>query len=107
MDAVSELIGKHPVDHPLALDPRGSFERRRNDFHAKVRLSLRARANMPGVQVGLINDVEQSRSKRISQLGFNRICDTHNPIHIESVPLLRVNPLHYSILASDLQRHAR
>ena len=83
MDTISELIRKHPVDHPLALHSGGPFESRRDDLDAEMRLSLRARANMSGVQVGLIDDVETVWRERVGQLGLNRICDTHISIHIE------------------------
>lgn len=49
-----EFGGERPVDPAVGVDPRQSAERRRANSDAEMRLSLRPRARMTGVQPGFI-----------------------------------------------------
>ena len=70
MDLVAHDILESAVDQALPLDRALAFEPSRDDNGPKVATALSG-ANVPDMQVALVNHVDVDRSQTLAQLGFD------------------------------------
>lgn len=65
VQALGELAGQRPVDHPMGLDAALAAERLGGDFDAKMGLAAGSVADMTGVKMRFVIDLERGRKKSI------------------------------------------
>jgi hypothetical protein len=74
-----QLLGQGRINHTLPLDPPKAGEGGGDDMDAKMGLPFGPRADMPGMQMGLVDDFERLGSERSLQLAFDFANDLHLP----------------------------
>jgi hypothetical protein len=76
MDRPGKLFGKRRVDHPVPLNPAPAGKGGRHQSDTEMRLPLRPRPRMPGVQMRLVDHPEAIGAESNLQLlldpGLNR-----------------------------------
>ena len=77
MDPAGQLLREDSVDQPLAVDPRLPLEGPGDDLDAKMTFAFRPRADMAGVQMGLVNDLKPRGSEARGQLPANLVGHAH------------------------------
>ena len=79
MNGTLHLVGKSLVDKPVPLDSRKPRKVRRDDDHVKVTATA-CRADMTGMQVAFIFDIDHGRRQAFAQNSFNPDSSVHGAI---------------------------
>ena len=61
VDLAGQFVGKQVRDHPVAVQTRAAFERRRNNFNAKMGLAFRPGPGVTLMARGLVDDFQVRR----------------------------------------------
>lgn len=77
MNGARHFLGQECIDSALTRDSALAGKGGRDDLDMEMRLTLRARAGMAGMALGIIADDEPRRLQRRGELGLDTVGDTH------------------------------